>query len=368
MRDGIDRTVAALALVAAVALACPARAADASPTLRLVDTIAVPGEPLTNFDIGVIDPADGRYYLADRSNAAIDVFDTRNDSFVGRAAGFAGAVEKNGKVISGLSGPDGVVVAGSQVWAGDGDSAFKVIDPVSRGIVGAVRTGGTTRVDEMAYDPKDGVVIGINNAEAPPFATLVSSAPGHAVIGRTVFSDATDGAEAPAYDPITGLFYVAIPQIGPDPKKGGVAVIDPKTGTLVRTMPVEGCRPAGLAFGPGDDFILGCAADGKSMPAVTLVMNAGTGAVVGTVSGLGGSDEVNYNARNRQYYTASRDNPAGPALGVIDAATRTLVQTIPITGGTPHSVASSEATGRVYLPVGATGGGDGTVHVFAPAR
>ena len=103
------------------------------------------------------------------------------------------------------------------------------------------------------------------------------------------------------------------------------------------------------------------------MPAVTVVMNAGTGTVVATVPGLGGSDEVNYNARNGQYYTASRDNPGGPALGVIDAATRTLVQVLPVAGGTPHSVASSESTGRVYLPVGATGGGDGTIHVFAPA-
>lgn len=372
MRDRIEGRGAALALAAVLALAGPARGADAgnraaATPLRQVATIAVPGEPLANFDIGAVDPADGRYYLADRSNAAVDVFDTQRDAFVGRIAGFAGAVVKDGKVASAVSGPDGVAVAGAEVWAGDGDSAFKVLDPAARRIAAAVGTGGGKRVDEIAYDPRDGVVIGVNNAETPPFATLVSTAPGHAVVGRVAFADAADGAEAPAYDPVTGLFYVAIPQVGPDPRTGGVAVIDPKTAKLLRTLPVEGCRPAGLAFGPGDDFILGCTADGRRMPAVTLVMNAATGAVVATIPGLGGSDEVNYNARNGQYYTASRDDPGGPALGVIDAATRTLVQVIRITGGTPHSVASSEATGKVYLPVGATGGGDGTVHVFAPA-
>jgi DNA-binding beta-propeller fold protein YncE len=88
---------------------------------------------------------------------------------------------------------------------------------------------------------------------------------------------------------------------------------------------------------------------------------------VATVPGIGGSDMVNYNKRNGQYYTASRDNPGGPALGVIDASSNKLVQTIPFKGGTPHSVTSSEANGHVYVPVGTAGGGDGTIHVFAPA-
>ena len=132
-------------------------------------------------------------------------------------------------------------------------------------------------------------------------------------------------------------------------------------------LPVEGCHPAGLAFGPNDNFVLGCIADGKDMPAVTVIMNAKTGAVVATVPGIGGADMVNYNAKNGQYYTASRDNPGGPALGVIDATTNTLVQTIPLKGGNPHSVTSSEGNGHVYVPVGGSGGGDGTIHVYAPA-
>ncbi|MCW6513246.1 hypothetical protein, partial [Lichenifustis flavocetrariae] len=278
-----------------------------------------------------------------------------------------GAVMKDGKIDNETSGPDGVLFTGTEIWAGDGDSTIKVIDPATQKTTATISTGGKTRLDEMAVDSKDHAFIGVNNAEDPPYATVVSTKPDHALIGKIVFPTATDGAEQPAYNPDDGLFYMSIPEFDKDPKKGGVAVIDPRTGTLVKVLPVENCHPAGLAFGPNGNFVLGCNADGKQMPAATSIMNARTGAVVAVVPGIGGADMVNYNAKNGQYYTASRGNPGGPVLGVIDAARNTLVQTIPITGGAPHSVASSEATGHVFVPVGAVGGGDGTIHVFAPA-
>ena len=359
-----QHTRLALALAATTMLAGPVRAAE----IKEIGTIAVPGQKLINFDISYIDQATGLYYFADRSNKSIDIFDTKTDTFVDRAGAFVGIKMKNGKVDNDTSGPDGVVFAAKEIWAGDGDSTIKIIDPATRTVTATISTGGSTRVDEMAYDPKDEVFIGVNNAEDPPFATLVSTKPDHAIIGKVTFADAGDGAEQPAYNPTDGLFYMSIPQIGKDPKKGGVAVIDPKTAKLVKTMPVDNCHPAGLAFGPDDNFVLGCNANGKDdMPAVTVIMNAKSGAVVATVPGIGGADMVNYNARNNQYYTASRDNPGGPVLGVIDASSNKLVQTIPQKGGAPHSVTSSEATGHVYLPVGGGAGGDGTIHVFAPA-
>ena len=352
-----------LILATSVLMTGAARAAE----LKQVATIAVPGETLANFDISFIDQATGRYYLADRSNKAIDIFDTTTERYVGRVGAFTGAVMKDGKVDSEVSGPDGVLLAGSEIWAGDGDSTVKVIDAASGKTTAVISTGGKTRVDEMSFDPKDQSFIGVNNAEDPPYATLISTKPDHAIIGRIVFPDATDGAEQPTYNPEDGMFYMSIPEFDHDPKKGGVAIIDPRSGTLVKILPVMNCHPAGLAFGPHGDFVLGCDADGKEMPAATTIMNAKTGLVVATVPGLGGADEVAYNARNGQYYTASRGNPGGPVLGVIDASTDKLVEMIPIKGGAPHSVASSEATGHVFLPVGAVGGGDGAIHVYAPA-
>jgi DNA-binding beta-propeller fold protein YncE len=197
---------------------------------------------------------------------------------------------------------------------------------------------------------------------------LISTKPDHKIIGRVTFADATDGAEQPAYNAADGMFYVSIPELGGNARKGGVAIIDPKTAQLVKMLPVDNCRPAGLAFGPNGDFVLGCGADGKKMPAVITIMNANTGKVVAVVPNIGAADMVDYNAKNGHYYTASRNNPGGPVLGVIDATTHALLESIPLVGGNPHSVASSEVTGKVYVPVGAFGGGDGTIHVFAPAQ
>ena len=143
-------------------------------------------------------------------------------------------------------------------------------------------------------------------------------------------------------------------------------MIDPKAGKLVKVLPIENCHPAGLAFGPNGNFILGCNADGKQMPAATSIMNAKTGAVVAVIPGIGGADMVNYNAKNGQYYTASRGNPGGPVLGVIDAASNTLVQTIRSRRGAAFR--GIERGNRTRLRAGRRGrGGDGTIHVFAPS-
>ena len=162
------------------------------------------------------------------------------------------------------------------------------------------------------------------------------------------------------------MIYMAIPELDKDPKRAAWRSSTRGARKLVKVLPVDNCHPAGLAFGPNGNFILGCNADGiGEMPAATKIMNAKSGAVVSVVPGIGGADMVNYNARNGQYYTASSRTPGGPGLGVIDAWSNTLVQIVKITGGTPHSVTSSEATGQVFVPVGAIEGGDGTIHVYA---
>ena len=355
-------------IILSTLMALPAAVGVSAAELKQVGAIEIPGEKMTNFDISFIDQATGRYYFADRSNKSIDIFDTQTDKFVERVSGFIGVTMKNGKPNNDTSGPDGVLLIGKEIWAGDGDSTVKVIDLATLKVTATLSTGGKTRLDEMAFDPKNEVFIGVNNAEEPPFATLISTKADHKIIGKVVFDKATDGAEQPQYNPADGMFYMSIPELDKDARKGAVAVIDPATAKLVKMIPVENCHPAGLAFGPGDNFVLGCGADGKDMPAVTTIMNFKTGAVVAVIEGVGAADMVDYNAKNGQYYTASRNNPGGPVLGVIDAKTNKLVQTIKLPGGNPHSVASNEKTGKVYVPVGGFGGGDGTIHVYEPGK
>src|SRR6266446_6130137 len=282
----LSRTLVAVTIVA-IAVGSAGAVHAGSGKLKQIGTIANPAGPMDEFDIGFVDQKSQRYYLADRSNKSVDIFDAKSDKFIGSVGGFLGVIMKNGKPNNDVSGPDGVLIFGNEAWAGDGDSTIKVIDLKTNKVVDTVKTGGESRVDEMAYDAKDGIFMGVNNAEEPPFATLVSTKPGHKILAKIAFDDATDGAEQPAYNPADGMFYVAIPELKKDEKKGGVAVIDPKKGKLVKVLPVENCHPNGLAFGPGGNFALGCTANGKAMPAIITIMNAKTGKVVKEVANIG---------------------------------------------------------------------------------
>lgn len=78
--------------LAALALVTPHSTAQAAQ-YALIDTIAVPGNPLANvasYDISYDDPTTGRLYVSDRANAGVDIFDTHTDTFLSRLGGFKG--------------------------------------------------------------------------------------------------------------------------------------------------------------------------------------------------------------------------------------------------------------------------------------
>ena len=349
----------ATAALAAILAAAPAVAAQ----LKQVGTIAVPGTPLGTYDISFWDQSTNRYYLADRTNKSLDIFDGATEKFITRVPGFVGQKKSNDN-----SGPDGVVIVGNEAFVGDGDSTVKVIDLQTKAITDTISTGGKARSDESSYDPDDQVILAANNADDPPFAAMISTKPGHKLIAKITFPNATNGAEASVYDHGTGMFYQAVPQIGPNLADGGIAVIDPKAAKLVKIMPVKNCQPSGLAHGPGDNLLLGCTAGDKAgLPPVAVVMNFKTGAVVQVVPGPGGNDMVAYNPNNDTYYTASRDLVTGPVLGVIDAKTNMLTQSIKEPGGNPHTISVNGSNNHVYLPLGAKGGGcGGCVAIYSP--
>jgi DNA-binding beta-propeller fold protein YncE len=123
-------------------------------------------------------PESQRYYLADPSNAGIDIIDAEDHAFLRRIGGFAGqAFNANGTPDNDHSGPDGVLVIPEQhqLWAGDGDSTVKVIDLDTNQIIDVIHTNGTARADEMAFDPRHHILAVVNNADDPPFVTLISS-------------------------------------------------------------------------------------------------------------------------------------------------------------------------------------------------
>jgi hypothetical protein len=108
------RHILSAALAGVVALAATAGPAAAGPfvPLELLSTITIPVSPdnnqsgnFTAFDISFVDPTSGLDYVADRSNAAVDVFGNRQ--FLGRTGPgiFAGQ-----QATTSISGPDGVLV------------------------------------------------------------------------------------------------------------------------------------------------------------------------------------------------------------------------------------------------------------------
>ena len=363
---------AAMSIMAGIA-AGPARAAEPGLDARLaqllgsqesatysrVAAIKIPGKPLSVFDISAVDPKLPLYYLADRSNAALDIVDTRDNTVVGQVGGFVGVRNDpaTGKASTDISGPDGVAVTRlGEVWVGDGDSSVKVVDLFSQKIVATISTAldGQSadegkRADEMAYDPRDQILVVANNAATPPFVTMISTQPDdRRVLGHIVYSDAA-GVEASVYDPANGLFYINLTQVGDDPNSGAISVVDPRQIAEVTRFPVTGCNGAGLALAPGQKLLVGCSLTNNSQ-----IVSARDGSLLAEIPEISGSDEVWYNSGDGRFYLAGRNNPAsagGPSLGVIDALTNQFVTNVP-TDISAHSVAADRRTNNVFVPLG----------------
>jgi len=346
----------ALPAVAQTTATAPTAAATPTGGYARLGTIAIPGKPLLTYDISFVDPVLPLYYLADRSNAGIDVFDTRSNRFLTRITGNAAAGQFAGQQASNeVSGPNGVASAEfGWIWAGDGDSTVKVMSLFTGQAVKSVSTGGTARANELSYDPDDHIMLVANQADTPPFVSLISTRHGsERVLARLTFDTATAGVQASVYNPHNKLFYLNVPQIGQDPTQGEVAVIDPRRAVVLTTFPVSNCQAVGMALGPRRNLLLGCSTltNSSASPALpTQVIQDFTGDVVATIPEVGGSDEVWYNPGNRTYFLGARYANGGSALGIIDARTNGFLGTVP-TGKGSHSVAADPVTNNVYVPL-----------------
>jgi len=227
--------------------------------VRFLKSVPVPGKMFV-FDISWVDQATQLYYLADRSNAVIDVVDTKTDTLVKQiVGGFKGFTGNND-----TSGPNGVVVIGRPghqfLIVTDANSRVVSINLQTDTVVNEVSTGGAPglRADELAYDPVDNLLLPVNNADDKPFATLIKVNPNTGRltqpanvegVDRITFTDATNGAEQPVWDPGTGRFYISIPEIngpggtGPD---GAVKRINPHTAKVENTFVVRSCAEVGV--------------------------------------------------------------------------------------------------------------------------
>jgi hypothetical protein len=405
--------------------ACQGPGAPSNTETKCLTAVQIPGKPLRSYDISWVNPQRAEYYLADRSNAAIDILDTgapRFKRFLDGSAGNGGksvfvgvTLNAAGGVNNDHSGPDGVVTHGRWLYAGDGDSTLKVFDLDGPNALAQppLSSGGTARVDEMALTADGELLLTVNNADEPPFATLwaANGDRNHSsvrmlsriIIDPVLFPD-TPAIEQPAWDPKTKRFYVSVPVLGNNPPgcvtaptptanvicDGGLMVVDPTTvtrpamvlgafdpATNTGVLPLSNCGPNGATVGPHDNLLLGCTPANNPRNDSTLVINAKT-KHYSHVNGIVGSDEVWFNKGDARYYTGSNRNckvaPPCPTaatqaavLGVIDA-TSVLIETIPQSSGS-HSVAADSKLNRIFVPqsapVGVVGVGGDTTAVGA---
>jgi hypothetical protein len=406
-RTLLSTTIGILAAAMLVTGASSSEGERNDGAVRLLGTVPIPGTPANTtagnmyiFDISFVDQATQTYYLADRSNAVVDVVDARSNKLITQLSatpafkGFTGSTA--------TSGPNGVVAAFPWLFVSDANSRVVAIDLRNNKTVGDVSTGGAAglRADEMAYDAKDGLLFAINNADTPPFGTLinVNQATGALTVAKRVTLDvahtgvdATNGAEQPVWDPVSGKFYLSIPQTGPNAKDGAVVRIS-TAGMVEAQYPIEFCQPAGLTLGPNVDLLVGCntifdtagnvwdSTKNVTAAPIQVIIDAWTGKIDTTVPGVGAGDEVWFNSGDGNYYTGSATSPLRPTevigstpltaqgaavLGVIDARDKSLKQLVPtfntpaVTTGplahaasTAHSVAVNAGNNHVFVPLG----------------
>jgi len=322
------------------------------------------------FDISWVDNSTQKYYLGDRSNNAIDLVDAATDTFLG----FIGKGQYTGskpcpaqpKDLRHCSGPNGVLTDNlGHVWAGDGAGNIIEADATKPGttIIRKIPTGGKFRVDEMAYDPIDQILMASSDGDSPPFLTFISVKDG-TVLGQYKYPVGQDGMEQPAWVRQTGWFYQNVPGA-----KNRIDVFDPhKLPNPVLSFPVEcsggalGLTLSGLDVGPNGRLMTVCGSVGG------MSVDPRTGRLGRPIPQGADSDQAWYDAGSNSYYfahAAARTQGGGAAgvVSVVNADTEKFVEDIRFDGAGVHSVAVNARNQHIFVPVNGKG-----IFVVAPGK
>jgi len=370
-------SLATLALASVAAMAAAGGPAVAEP-LTLLTFIPVPvaaanvqpGGAFSSFDISFADPVTGNIFIADRSNASVDIFSGSSLTFLGRATGFTGQAAS-----SSLSGPDGVLTVTTggvtTLYAGDGNSTLKVYNatnPAAPTFVTSISTNGTTRVDEMAYSPATKQVLAANNAEQPAYGNLFSTTNGGPPVALTVSpipvppiqgGTTLGGMEQPVWNPNTGTFFVTIPALAGTGNPGGVSEIS-TNGTVLRTinlgtLGISSCSPTGLGVGGSGNLLVGCGAVGS---AAILLNPNGAGSIVKTFAGLAGTDELWYDPTTHEFYVTGNNGTNDTRFFDVvtdDLLGGNIIQTVMLPPtSSAHSITVDPFNGFVFVPLAGT--------------
>ena len=279
-------------------------------------------------DISWLDPTFGLFVIGDRTAAAVETFDANRYTFV--AAAGQGAFVGPGP--TGSAGPNGVTVVGpNEVAGGDGDSTLKIVN-LDTGEVQSVSSGGTHRVDEMAYDVETDTLVAANDREGTNanFITVFKAHP-LSIVGKIPCPNCIGGIEQPLV--VDGRFYIAFPSTTAN-AKGEIDRINTNTLTLDQVIKAGDCGPTGLAAGINGLFVTGgggCVVDPRVGSSIAIP-DAG-GDEIGTLP-------------NRGVYAFVI--AATQSLNLVDAGTNQVYQSLPVALG--HNLATNPANGEIWIP------------------
>src|SRR5262245_23082369 len=345
-------TLGLASVVAMVAAAGPAAAQLTLQTFIPVPADAAnvqPGGAFSSFDISFADPVTGNIFIADRSNASVDIISGFGSfPFLGRATGFVGQQASNA-----VSGPDGVLTVTTNgvttLYAGDGNSTLRVYNATNpaqpvilQSPIATSTTPPLTRVDEMAFSPANGgQVLAANNATTPAFGSLFNTTggtspvtlvgappPGNQIVIPTSLGGFPDGGLAqPAWKPqsTTPSFWISVPNLFTASNPGGVAQISagPNGATVLQTKDFStlsglssgGCSPTGLAVSTSGNMLVGCSNPGTQ--AVLLDKNGNFLKFVGAGT-LGGTDEIWFDPKTNAFYVTGGPGGSNPGQRFFD--------------------------------------------------
>lgn len=333
--------------------------------IRAGVTTTNPSGKFASFDISWVDNERHIYYLADRSNNAVDAIDARDGSFI-RYLGkglFSGVVA----CATNCNGPDGVVTdQHGNVWVGDGHpasggtSSLKELNPNTGALIKSIDTGGAGRSDELAFGDVDGGRILIANPNEPTtaFTTLVNTQT-QSIIGKVLYDEgAHAGLPAPGHGfktnfgtPLvqhgleqsafaSGRFYLNVPATIQN-TGGEIDVYDANAARITAIFPLTTCGGTGLAAGRNGDLFVEC---GDSL----RVVDANNGTEDARYPDLGGADEIWFNPGDGNVYVELQ---AKGGVGVLDTVhKKTLFIPVAGTQGV-HSIAASSRNNRVFMPI-----------------
>ena len=336
-----------------------ANAAQATAQYRLASILPWISKNSTSVDLGIV--VNGTYYLSDRTNAVVHVVDLASSTETGQITGFKGATIINGTVNKPTSGPNGLlyIPGRNELYVGDGDGSVKIVDLSNNTIVDTIPLGISKRADEMTYDANNKLAI-VTGPDDDIAILAFISVTDRTVIHKVSFDNATNGIEQPSWNPADGLIYVSVPESNANPG-GEIDIIETTNFTTRKILPVTNCNSHGIVFGPSNQLLLGCSQDAILADSIghTLVVDVTTGKTVETIDGIGGADQVAYNPTLNYYYIAayqyqvngSAIGAADPKVGIIDAATGTLLQTFKTDNVTAHAVAVDPKTNKMMIPL-----------------